>query len=195
MRPCFWNGRTTYGKGVLGIGRGRDVNRRRRVIPGIAIIRRRRIVGGGQAKIIEGDGLPRNVVIEFDSVEKAVAAHESEGYQAALKVFGKAAERDKRAALKAREIQHEFEMEALHGTLITLKNQVDDLLDQFREYYQGKAKLTKTDLRRSYDLLLMKVLSLLQDKDPPLASAIVFSRDFRPSWLTRNMARRSATIS
>jgi len=38
----------------------------------------------------------RVVVIEFDSVEKAAAAHDSEGYQAALKVFGKAAERDLR---------------------------------------------------------------------------------------------------
>jgi uncharacterized protein (DUF1330 family) len=36
------------------------------------------------------------VVIEFDSVEKAVAAHDGEAYQAALKVFGKAAERDMR---------------------------------------------------------------------------------------------------
>jgi uncharacterized protein (DUF1330 family) len=36
------------------------------------------------------------VVIEFDSVDKAVAAHDSEGYQAALKVFGKAADRDLR---------------------------------------------------------------------------------------------------
>jgi hypothetical protein len=62
-------------------------------------------------------------------------------------------------------------------TKIALKNQVDDLLDQFREYYQGKAKLTMTDLRRSYDLLMMKVLSLLQDEDPRLASAIVSSRE------------------
>ena len=62
-------------------------------------------------------------------------------------------------------------------TKITLKNQVDDLLDQFREYYQGKAKLTMTDLRRSYDLLMMKVLSLLQDEDQKLASAIVSSRE------------------
>ena len=62
-------------------------------------------------------------------------------------------------------------------TKITLKNQIDDLLDQFREYYQGKAKLTMTELRRAYDLLLMKVLSLLQDEDQPLASAIVASRD------------------
>jgi len=62
-------------------------------------------------------------------------------------------------------------------TKITLKNQVDDLLEQFREYYQGKLKLTLVDLRRSYDLLLMKVLSLLQDQDQKLASAIVSSRE------------------
>ena len=62
-------------------------------------------------------------------------------------------------------------------TKITLKNQVDDLLDQFREYYQGKAKLTMVDLRRSYELLIMKVLSLLQDEDQKLASAIVSSRE------------------
>ena len=62
-------------------------------------------------------------------------------------------------------------------TKISLKNQVDDLLDQFREYYQGKAKLTMKDLRLSYDLLMMKVLSLLQDEDQKLASAIVASRE------------------
>jgi len=62
-------------------------------------------------------------------------------------------------------------------TKITLKNQVDDLLDRFREYYEGKAKITMKDLRRSYDLLMMKVLSLLQDDDQRLASAIVSSRE------------------
>ena len=62
-------------------------------------------------------------------------------------------------------------------TKITLKNQIDDLLDQFREHYQGKAKLTMKELRRAYDLLLMKVLSLLQDEDQQLASAIASSRD------------------
>jgi pyruvate/2-oxoglutarate dehydrogenase complex dihydrolipoamide acyltransferase (E2) component len=62
-------------------------------------------------------------------------------------------------------------------TKITLKNQVDDLLDRFRDYHQGKAKVTKTDLRRAYDLLIMKVLSLLQDEDQRLASAIVSSRE------------------
>ncbi len=62
-------------------------------------------------------------------------------------------------------------------TKIALKNQVDDLMAQFSAYYQGKARLTMTDLHRSYNLLMMKVLSLLQDSDQTLASAIVSSRE------------------
>ena len=62
-------------------------------------------------------------------------------------------------------------------TKITLKNQVDDLLDQFRAYYQGRTKTTLTELRQPYDRLLLKVLSLLQDGDPELARAIVASRE------------------
>ena len=62
-------------------------------------------------------------------------------------------------------------------TKIALKNQVDDLMHRFREYHQGKAKVTVSDLRRSYNLLMMKVLSLLQDDDQVLASAIVSSRE------------------
>jgi uncharacterized protein (DUF1330 family) len=38
----------------------------------------------------------RSVVIEFDSVQSAVATYESPAYQAALKVLGSAAERDLR---------------------------------------------------------------------------------------------------
>ena len=62
-------------------------------------------------------------------------------------------------------------------TKLALKNQVDDLLDQFRLFYQGKVKTTLVELRRSYDLLLLKVLALLQDADPPLANAIAMSRE------------------
>jgi hypothetical protein len=62
-------------------------------------------------------------------------------------------------------------------TKISLKNQVDDLMKQFREYYQGKTKLSLKQLRQSYDLLMMKVLSLLQDTDKKLASTIVSSRE------------------
>jgi hypothetical protein len=62
-------------------------------------------------------------------------------------------------------------------TKLTLKNQVDDLLDKFREHHAGKPTPTVTELRRSYDLLMMKVLSLLQDHDQKLASDIVSSRE------------------
>jgi hypothetical protein len=62
-------------------------------------------------------------------------------------------------------------------TKLTLKNQVDDLLAQFRQHHAGKANPTITELRRSYDLLMMKVLSLLQDHDQKLASDIVSSRE------------------
>ena len=62
-------------------------------------------------------------------------------------------------------------------TKITLKNQVDDLLNQFRAYYQGRIKTTLAELRQSYDMLLLKVLSLLQDGDPSLARVVVASRE------------------
>ena len=62
-------------------------------------------------------------------------------------------------------------------TKITLKNQVDDLLGKFRQHHAGKPTPTVAELRRSYDLLLMKVLSLLQDDDQKLASDILSSRD------------------
>jgi hypothetical protein len=62
-------------------------------------------------------------------------------------------------------------------TKIALKNQVDDLLEQFRAFYQGRQKTTLGALRQPYDRLLMKVLALLQDSDPQLASAISASRE------------------
>ena len=38
----------------------------------------------------------RVVIIEFDSVQKAIATHDSPGYQAALKALGNAVDRDMR---------------------------------------------------------------------------------------------------
>jgi hypothetical protein len=60
---------------------------------------------------------------------------------------------------------------------ICLKNEVDDLVKQLGDHYQGKTKPTIAELRQSYDLLMMKVLSLLQDGDHKLASAVVSSRE------------------
>ena len=60
---------------------------------------------------------------------------------------------------------------------LTLKNQMDDLLGALRKFHQGHGKLTLADLRRSYELLVMKVLSLVQDDDKKLASDLVSSRE------------------
>jgi uncharacterized protein (DUF1330 family) len=38
---------------------------------------------GGTAEQMEGDGRPRNVVIEFESMEQALACYNSQEYQAA----------------------------------------------------------------------------------------------------------------
>jgi uncharacterized protein (DUF1330 family) len=51
---------------------------------------------GTAAKAYEKGVKERVVVIEFDSVDKAAAAHDSPGYQAALKVLGNGCERDLR---------------------------------------------------------------------------------------------------
>jgi hypothetical protein len=60
---------------------------------------------------------------------------------------------------------------------LSLKNQVDDLLSAFRELYRVPNNRPSAELRQRYDLLLLKVLSLLQDGDPPLASAIASSKE------------------
>jgi hypothetical protein len=62
-------------------------------------------------------------------------------------------------------------------TKLSLKNQVDDLLNAFRTLYRGPDKHPPAELRQRYDLLLIKVLTLLQDGDPPLAAAIASSRE------------------
>jgi len=51
---------------------------------------------GTAAKAYEKGLKQRVVLIEFDSVDKAAAAHDGAGYQAALKVLGSAVERDLR---------------------------------------------------------------------------------------------------
>ena len=62
-------------------------------------------------------------------------------------------------------------------TKISLENQVEDLMKQFRDHYEGSSTRTMTELHSSYDLLIMKVLLLLQDTDQRLASDIVASRE------------------
>jgi uncharacterized protein (DUF1330 family) len=54
------------------------------------------LVRGTPAKTYEGGLNQRTVVVEFDSLDKAIAAHDSPGYQEALRVLGDAADRDMR---------------------------------------------------------------------------------------------------
>jgi uncharacterized protein (DUF1330 family) len=49
---------------------------------------------GQPARAFESGVMERTVVIEFESVARAVAAYESTGYQEALRVLGNGAERD-----------------------------------------------------------------------------------------------------
>jgi len=61
-------------------------------------------------------------------------------------------------------------------TKLSLKNQIDDLIEGFRDYHRRQGTVRLADLRRNYDMLVLKVLSLLQDSDPALARDIVKSR-------------------
>lgn len=56
----------------------------------------RPIARGMPAAILEQGISERTVVIEFDTVEQALAAYESDAYRAARAVLGNAAERDLR---------------------------------------------------------------------------------------------------
>jgi uncharacterized protein (DUF1330 family) len=64
--------------------------------PAIQAAGGRFLVRGNPAKTYESGLSQRTVVTEWESVAKAVAGHDSPGYQAALKVLGKGAERDVR---------------------------------------------------------------------------------------------------
>jgi uncharacterized protein (DUF1330 family) len=56
-----------------------------------------RVLARGNPAQVYDDGLnQRTVLIEFDSVAQALAAHDSPEYQEALRVLGKAVERDLR---------------------------------------------------------------------------------------------------
>jgi hypothetical protein len=78
-------------------------------------------------------------------------------------------------------------------TKLSLKNQVDDLVGEFREYHRGARPPTLAQLRPAFDLLLMKVLSLLQDRDPALAHDVSASRE--AIWAVLNDPHKLAEFS
>ena len=62
-------------------------------------------------------------------------------------------------------------------TKIVLKNQMDDLLQQFRAVYEGGNRARVASLRQPFDTLVLKVLSVVKDGDPSLARTISASRE------------------
>ena len=62
--------------------------------PAIAAAGGKFIVRGSPAKVYEAGVNQRTVISEFASVAAAIAAHDSPGYQEALKALGNAADRD-----------------------------------------------------------------------------------------------------
>lgn len=60
-------------------------------------------------------------------------------------------------------------------TKLALKNQLDDLLQLVRARHEGGGGVAA--LRQPYDMLVLKVLAVLQDGDPSLARSISGSRE------------------
>ena len=63
-------------------------------VPAVQEAGGRFIVRANPAKIYEGGINQRVVLIEFDSLQKALAAHDTPAYGAALKALGDGADRD-----------------------------------------------------------------------------------------------------
>ena len=62
--------------------------------PAITAAGGRFLARGMPAKTLEAGMNQRTVVVEFDSVARAIAAYESPAYQAAVKLLGNTVERD-----------------------------------------------------------------------------------------------------
>lgn len=62
-------------------------------------------------------------------------------------------------------------------TKLALKNEIDDLMDRFRRFHTGEGSAPLEKLRDHYNLLFMKVITLLQDGDPPLGQEIAGARE------------------
>jgi hypothetical protein len=77
-------------------------------------------------------------------------------------------------------------------TKLSLKNQVDDLLDDLRAYHRHESTTPLSELRRRYDTLLRNVLALVQSGDPPLATDIASSRE--AIWSILSDPKKFSTI-
>ncbi len=68
----------------------------RLALPALEAAGGRFLVRGMPARVYEGGLEQRTVLIEFDSVAQAIAAHDSPAYREALRALGNAVDRDMR---------------------------------------------------------------------------------------------------
>ena len=68
----------------------------RLALPALEAAGGRFLVRGMPARVFEGGLEQRTVLIEFDSVAQAIAAHDTPAYQEALRALGNGADRDMR---------------------------------------------------------------------------------------------------
>lgn len=61
-------------------------------------------------------------------------------------------------------------------TKLELKGQVGDLVERFEAYHENEGSQSLSQLERQFDLLMMKVLTLLQEDDKPLHREIAAAR-------------------
>jgi hypothetical protein len=78
-------------------------------------------------------------------------------------------------------------------TKLALKNQIDDLLAQLRAHHRSGQPNSLAPLRTRYEGLMLKVLALLQDTDPPLAGDIAGSRE--EIWAVLSNPAKFATVA
>lgn len=62
-------------------------------------------------------------------------------------------------------------------TKLALKNQIDDLMDRFRRFHALEEETPLETLRDQFNLLFMKVVTLVQDRDPALGQEIARGRE------------------
>lgn len=62
-------------------------------------------------------------------------------------------------------------------TKLELRNQVTELLDNISSFHKGTSNKSIAQLRERYNLLVLKVLTLLEGKDAPLHQDIAASRE------------------
>lgn len=61
-------------------------------------------------------------------------------------------------------------------TKLELKSQLDDLTQKFRNFHKANSTVKLPALREEFDLLLLKLLTLLQDEDPTLHQEVAAAR-------------------